>query len=238
MPNLGCPFSPPAAITCTLSLYADYLINSPRQTAATGLSRRLGGTVSHDQVTRWFSSSYPDSEQVRAPAKPPIRRAEQQRPGNKFVVFIVADSILKKAHTDPSALICTHCGRSQGRFVSGLSFGRLRYQPGALALPMAVEFIKKTKAVGNPITQKINAKSNYIQNEYLRTILRVAQQPVAYRYLLADRWYASAENLNAVLDRSHHFFMALESSRTAARSEAERAQGPFQAVGTLAFSVE
>ena len=225
-------------MTCTLDLYTDYLISSTGQTSATGLSRLLGGAVSHDQVTRWLSSSYLDSEQVWAQAKPLIRRAEQQRSADEFAVLIVDDSILEKAHTDPSTLICTHWDHSQGRFVKGLNFVSLLYQAGALALPIAVELIEKTEAVVDPKTQKIKARSNYTKNEYLRTMLRVAQQQVAYRYLLADSWYASAENLNAVLDLGHHFVMALESSRTVARSEAERAQGQFQAVDTLAFPDE
>ena len=69
-------------------------------------------------------------------------------------------------------------------------------------------------------------------------MLRVAQQQVTYRYLLADSWYTSAENLNAVLDLGHGFVMALESSRTVARSEADRQQGRFQALDTLVFPDE
>lgn len=202
------------------------------------MSRRLGGAVSHDQVTRWLSGSYLDSTQVWAQAKPLIRRAEQQRPAEEFAVLIVDDSVLEKAHTDPSALICTHWDHGQGRFVKGLNFVSLLYQAGDLALPIAVELIEKTEAVGDAKTQTTKAKSKYPKNEYLRAMLRVAQQQVAYRYLLAGSWYASAENLNAVLALGHHFVVAPESSRTVARSEADRAQGRFQAVGALAFPDE
>ena len=225
-------------MTCTLDLYTDYLISSTGPTSATGLSRLFGGAVSHDQVTRWLSTSYLDSEQVWAHAKPLIRRAEQQRPAEEFAVLIVDDSILEKAHTDPSALICTHWDHSHGRFVKGLNFVSLLYQAGALALPIAVELIEKTEAVVDAKTQQPKAKSKYTKNEYLRAMLRVAQQQVAYRYLLADSWYASAENLNAVLDLGHGFVMALESSRTVARSEADRQQGRFQALDTLVFPDE
>lgn len=225
-------------MTCTLDLYTDYLISSTGPTSATGLSRLFGGAVSHDQVTRWLSTSYLDSEQVWAHAKPLIRRAEQQRPAEEFAVLIVDDSILEKAHTDPSALICTHWDHSLGRFVKGLNFVSLLYQAGALALPIAVELIEKTEAVWDAKAQKNKAKSKYTKNEYLRAMLRVAQQQVAYRYLLADSWYASAENLNAVLDLGHGFVMALESSRTVALSEAARAAGQFHAVDTLAFPDE
>lgn len=225
-------------MTCTLDLYTDYLISSTGQTSATGLSRLLGGAVSHDQVTRWLSTSYLDSDQVWALAKPLIRRAEQQGGADEFAVLIVDDSILEKAHTDPSALICTHWDHSQGRFVKGLNFVSLLYQAGELALPIAVELVEKTETFWDAKARKAKAKSKYTKNEYLRAMLRVAQQQVAYRYLLADSWYASAENLNAVLALGHHFLMALESSRTVALSEAARAAGQFQAVDTLVFPDE
>ncbi|WP_141764570.1 transposase, partial [Hymenobacter glacialis] len=130
-------------MSCTLDLYTDYLISSTGQTSATGLSRLLDGAVSHDQVTRWLSSSYLDSEQVWKQAKPVIRAAEQQRADDDFAVLLVDDSILEKAHTDPSALICTHWDHSKGRFVKGLNFVSLLYQAGELALPIAVELIEK-----------------------------------------------------------------------------------------------
>ena len=44
--------------------------------------------------------------------------------------------------------------------------------------------------------------------------------------------------MNAVLDLGHDFVMALESSRTVALSEAELAQGRFQAVDALLFPDE
>lgn len=225
-------------MTCTLDLYTDYLISSTGQTSATGLSRLLAGAVSHDQVTRWLSGSYLDSEQVWGQANPLIRQAERQRPADEFAVLIVDDSVLEKAHTDPSALICTHWDHSQGRFVKGLNFVSLLYQAGELALPIAVELLEKTEAVLDPKTQKTTAKSKFTKNEYLRAMLRVAQQQVAYRYLLADSWYASAENMNAVLKLGHDFVLALESSRTVALSAAGRGQGQFQALDTLAFPDE
>jgi len=71
-------------------------------------------------------------------------------------------------------------------------------------------------------------------------MLRVAlpgwpQQQVAYRYLLADSWYASAENMTLVRALGHHFVFALESSRTVALSAAARAAGHFQPVQSLVF---
>jgi len=39
-------------MVCTLDLYTDYLLSSTGPTTATGLSRLLDGTLSHDHVTR------------------------------------------------------------------------------------------------------------------------------------------------------------------------------------------
>jgi len=182
--------------------------------------------------------SYLDSARVWAPAKPLIRRAERQRPPDEFAVLIVDDSILEKAHTDPSALICTHWDHGQQRFVKGLNFVGLLDQAGGLALPIAVEFIEKTEAVRDAKARQTKTKSKYAKNECLRAVPRVAQHQAAYRYLLADSWHASAENMNAVRKRGQVFVRALESSRTVALSEAARAQGRFQALDALAFPDE
>lgn len=221
--------------TCTLDLYTDYLLSSTGPTTATGLSRLVDGALSHDHITRWLSSTTWGSADIWRQAKPLIRQAEAQRKDEEFAVLIVDDSILEKAHTDANELICTHWDHSQQRYVKGLNFVSLLYQAGELALPLAVELVRKTVPVYQPKTQKTSYQSAFTKNEYLQQLLRVAQQQVSYRYLLADSWYASAENMNLVRALGHHFLFALESSRTVALSEAGRAQGQFQAMQSLAF---
>jgi hypothetical protein len=48
--------------------------------------------------------------------------------------------------------------------------------------------------------------------------------------VLADSWYASAENINHLIGLNHHCIFALEASRTVALSEKERKQGKFQSL--------
>lgn len=225
-------------LTCTLDLYTDYLLSSTGPTTATGLSRLLDGALSHDHITRWLSRARWGSADLWRQAKPLIRQAEAQRPAKDFAVLIVDDSILEKAHTDANELICTHWDHSQQRFVKGLNFVSLLYQAGEVALPIAAELVQKTVPVYNPKTQQTSYQSAFTKNEYVQQMLRVAQQQVAYGYLLADSWYASAENMTLVRRLGHHFVFALASSRTVALSEAGRAAGQFQAVQTLAFPDE
>ena len=222
-------------MACTLDLYTDYLISSTGQTSATGLSRLFDGQLSHDQVTRWLSRVHLDSRQVWGHAKPLIRQAERALEAGDFAVLVVDDSILEKAHTDANALLSTHYDHSLGRYVKGLNFVSLLYVAGSLAVPIAVELVEKTQTVTDATTQKVSQKSPLTKNEMLRAMLRVAQQQVAYRYLLADSWYASAENMNQVRELGHDFIFALPTSRTVALSEVGRGNGQFQALDTLVF---
>ena len=64
---------------CNLNIYTDYLISSTGQTSATGLSRLYEGQISHDQVTRFLSTSYFDSKDIWLQSKPLIREAEASR---------------------------------------------------------------------------------------------------------------------------------------------------------------
>jgi len=222
-------------MTCTLDIYTDYLISSTGQTSATGLSRLYDGAISHDQVTRLLTNSYLESKDLWTHSKPLIRAAQQQQSADDFAVLIIDDSILEKAHTDANAMITIHWDHSEQRYVQGLNFLSLLYQLGPLSLPIAAVLIEKTLAEYNAKRGKYEFKSPFTKNEYLRQMLTLAQQQVQYGYLLADSWYASAENMNFVLSLNRHFLFALESSRTLALSQEDRTAGKFQALESITF---
>jgi hypothetical protein len=220
---------------CSVDIYTDYLISSTGQVSATGLSRLYDGTISHDQVTRLLAKEHLDSTDLWSKAKPLIGRAEQARNPEAFAVLIVDDTIIEKPHTAESALITTYWDHSQKRYVKGVNLLTLLYQLNELALPISGQLIEKTQPQMDQNTQKPKFKSEYTKNEYLQQMLRVAQQQVDYKYLLADSWYASKENIHCVLGLKHQFIFALECSRTVALSEQDRSQGKFQRVDTLVF---
>ena len=166
-------------MTCTLDLYTDYLLSSTGPTTATGLSRRLDGALSHDHVTRWLSQGNYGPAEVWRQARPLIQQAEARRSAEEVVVLIVDDSVLEKAHPDANELICTHWDHRQQRYVKGLNFVSLLYQAGELALPIAVELVRKPVPAYQPKTQKTSYQSPFTKNEYLQQMLRVAQQQVA-----------------------------------------------------------
>jgi hypothetical protein len=216
-------------------MYTDYLISSTGPTTASGLSKVYDGAISHDQVTRLLTNSYLDSKDLWLKSKPLIRAAEQGKGIDDFAVLIVDDCILEKAHTDQNAMISTYYDHREQRYVNGLNFVSLLYQLNTLSLPIAVTLMEKTITEWDTKTNQYKTRSEFTKNEYLRQMLPTAQQQVDYRYLLADSWYSSAENMTFVIGLNHHFIFALESSRTLALSEQDGKQGHFQRLDTLAF---
>ncbi len=167
-------------------------------------------------------------------AKPLIRQQEQTKK-EQIAVLIVDDSISEKPHTDENAMVCIYWDHSKSRYVKGINFLSLLYQAETLSLPIAAQIIEKTVADIDPKTDKTKFKSPTTKNEHLRAMLKVAQHQVDYKYLLADTWYASADNMNAVLTLKHDFIFALESSRTVALNETDRKAGQFSSLDKLTF---
>ena len=223
------------AMTCTLDVYTDFLISSNGPATATNLSRLHQGAISHDQVTRWLASDYLDSKKVWAHSKPLIHADLVSKTAQDFAVLIVDDSLLEKPHTDPNAMVARYWDHCSNTYLKAINFMSLLYQTSGLCVPIAVQFIEKTEEIFDSKTMNFKFVSAFSKNEYLRKMLAVAQQQVDYEFLLGDTWYSSTENMNYVLGLKHHFIFALETSRTAACSEAERQQGKFVRLDALAF---
>ena len=77
-----------------LDLYSDYLISSFNQTTATGLSKLLDGSVSHDKISRFLAERKYTSKDLWKEVKSTIRQIESDT-----AVLIVDDTIFRKSHT-------------------------------------------------------------------------------------------------------------------------------------------
>lgn len=121
-----------------LELYSDYIISSFGQITATGLSRALEGSVSHDKVTRFLSQKELDSKQLWKLVKPVVRKQEQEDG-----VLIVDDTIEKKHYTTESELICWHHDHQSNRSVKGVNIINYVYSVENATLPVGFDVVKK-----------------------------------------------------------------------------------------------
>src|SRR4028119_2507905 len=204
--------------TRLLDLYTDYLLVSFGATTATGIARLLP-QISHDQVTRFLSQQELTDKDLWKIVKPHLRRVQSEE-----AVLIIDDSVEEKPYTDESELITWHYDHSQGRTVKGINLLSALYFSRDASLPVAFELIQKTVLTTDPKTGKDKWQSPYTKNELARAMIaRVKQKQIPFRYVLADVWFSSAENMVFIKQGAgKEFVLPLKSNRRVALSESDR----------------
>lgn len=216
--------------TQLLDLYSDYLLSSLSQTTATGMSRMLEGEVSHDQVTRLLSGERMDSKQWWRIIKPHLREIEE-----KDGFISIDDSIVEKPYTDENELICWHYDHSKGHTIKGIQFVTALYEGKNVTLPATFRLVTKTEEYIDK-KGKPKRRSTKTKNEHYREMLKqlVHDNQLAFRYVLNDSWFSSAENMRFVkLDLKKEFIMAMQSNRNVALSENDKEDGIYTRLDQL-----
>lgn len=215
-------------------LYTDYLISSFGQTTATGLSRLLDEEVSHDRITRLLGSQRQSAADLWRAVKPLVRQVERDN-----AVLVIDDTIEEKPYTDENDIVCWHFDHAKGRTVKGINLITALYstehQGQALSVPVSFDLVEKTQTYTDEKTGKEKRRSPITKNERVRQMLKACtDNKLSFRFVVADLWYASAENMRYVkLDLAREFIFPLKSNRKVALSLAEKQAGRFQAVQAL-----
>jgi SRSO17 transposase len=212
-----------------LDLYTDYLLCSFGATTATGLSRLLP-EVSHDQVTRFLSQQPLTDKDLWKLIKSAVREVESED-----AVLIIDDSVAEKPYTDESELICWHYDHCAGRMVKGINLLSALYYSQDVSLPVAFELVQKTVLTKDAKTGQDKWVAPQTKNEMARAMIaRTKAKQIAFRYVLADLWFASAENMVFIKHKAgKDFVMPLKSNRRVALSEQERNRGRWKSLSSL-----
>ncbi len=205
-----------------LDIYTDYLLCSTGQTSATRLSALLDNTVSHDSVTRLLSGSDFSSKVLWQTVKPLVR-AHQSADG----CLIFDDTIIEKAHTEESDLIGWHFDHTKGRSVKGINlltaFYVTQQKPGDafLRVPVSYQTILKPEAHCTVWDKKTHRKSPLTKNEMLRESVDTAiTNGLPFKYVLADTWFASADNMAHTASKNKFFVFDMKENRLAVPGDA------------------
>lgn len=195
-------------------LYTDYLQISLGLATATGLSRLMDNSVSHDQVTRMLSNTEFDNKELWINVKAIVRQHETDD-----ACLIFDDSIAHKPYTDENEIICWHYDHCSGTSVKGMNILTMFYHTQkyeqALKVPLAIEIIHKYPMCDLK-TKKEHRKSTVNKNELLRKQIKIAlKNQVKFSFVLADSWYSSAENMRFIHDKKKYFIFDLKSNRKA-----------------------
>lgn len=199
-----------------LDLYTDYLLSSFGSVTATGLSHLLDGSVSHDKVTRLLSGNTFDSKSLWHEVKDLVRKYE-----TPDACLIFDDTIIAKPHMDENELISWHYDHSKNSNVKGINMLTAFYHSAIpqsdenLRVPVSFECIKKTFHYCELSTRKEKRRSPVSKNEMLRNMVLqcIKSQHLMFKYVLADSWFSSCDNLRFIDGLKKYFLMDVKSNR-------------------------
>lgn len=215
-----------------LDLYSDFLICSFSYTTATGMSSMLQGSVSHDQVTRFLSGQEYGSKDLWRLVKPSIRQIETDDG-----CFIVDDTIEEKPYTDENDIVAWHFDHTVNRSVKGVNIVNCAYTNGTETVPLSFEIVRKTEEFIDEKTGKAKRRSPVTKNElFIKMFDQALHNQVKFRYVLADIWFGSTDNMTHVHARKKYFIIPLKDNRLVAWSKQDKLQGHWQAVSALALT--
>lgn len=203
-----------------LDLYSDFLILNDRYATATGLSAMTGQLVSHDKITRFLSEEEFDDRLLWKIVKPHVRKVEQEDG-----VLIGDDSFSEKPHMDENGIVGWYYDHSKGRSIKGINVLSLLYEVGGASIPLSLRIVHKGED-GKPAQGK---------NEMFReAVLQAIRNQVKFRYVLADIWYGSSENMEFIKEtHKKDFIFPLKTNRQVAFSEGQHHRGQYVPISSL-----
>ncbi len=219
--------------TPIFDLYTDYLQTSFSYTTATGLSQLLEGDISHDQVTRFLSKKDYTSKDLWKSIKKEIHKIEDDDG-----VLIFDDTVQEKPHSKENDLICWHFDHTVNRSVKGINLLNCLYSANGASLPVAFELVKKTEEFIDKKTGEKKRKSPETKNEQLRNMLLTCRKnQLKWRYVLADSWFSSSENMKFIhKNLKKKFILALKSNRLVALTKEDKLQDRYMRIDSLDWS--
>ena len=211
-----------------LEIYSDYLLYSTRLTTATGLSELLDGEISHDKITRFLSSETLDEKYLWKKVKKLVRAFE-----GEDACLVIDDTVIEKPFMDENEIISWHYDSKEGKTVKGINLLSAFYNSEkfgqALRVPVGFRIIEKTEEYIDEKSGEQKRRSPVTKNEMMQEMIkRLIQNQVKFRYILADSWFSSAENMRFIAKREKIFIFELKCNRLIAFSEKERNEGLFE----------
>jgi DDE superfamily endonuclease len=221
-------------ISQLMDLYSDYLIVSFGQTSATGMAR-LMPELSHDQVTRFLAGKEFDNKDLWKIVKPQVRQIQCDD-----AVLIFDDSIEEKHYSDESELICWHWDHTVNRNVKGINLLSGLYYSKGVSLPISLHFVLKTERVTDKKTGKEKWASPISKNEVMRQMITsTIERQIPFRYILADSWFSSDENMEFIkLKAKKDFIIPLKENRNIYFESASKNKRDAMKITDLEFKTD
>jgi hypothetical protein len=167
--------------------------------------------------------------------KPLVRKHQSQE-----ACLIFDDTLIEKAHMDENELICWHWDHGKQVNVKGVNLLTAFYvssqhaQAEPIRIPVSYLLVLKTLLFCDIRTRKVRHQSPVTKNEMMQQMIEQAiANQLQFGYILADTWFASADNMRFIDRKKKHFIFDLKDNRLAALSEQDRNRGEWTRIDQL-----
>ncbi|MHA6249029.1 IS701 family transposase [Pontibacter sp. CAU 1760] len=190
------------------SHYIAYLLSEPRKVSCVKASEVL--EVSHDEINRFLLSSHFTGKE--------LFEAVKQGLCLEGGVLSVDDSVLDKPFTDPATTELV------GYFYSG------RHHRVVKGISLITLFYTDTCGVGLPVNFRIyRHREGKTKHDYFQQMVKECWQwGLRPKWVSADSWYASVENLKFLRNQEVGFLVGLEANRIVSTTP-----GRYEQVGRI-----
>jgi hypothetical protein len=194
------------------------------------LSELLDDEISHDKITRFLSSEKFNEKTLWKKIKKLVRAFEER---NACLIF--DDTIIEKPYMDENEIICWHFDSKEGKAVKGINLLSAFYsceKAGQIVrLPIGYRIIAKTEEYIEEKSGVTKRRSPVTKNEMMQEMIkRNIQNEVDFKYILADSWYSSSENMRFIEKKKKKFIFELKDNRKIAIGVKERNASAFERV--------
>jgi transposase len=184
--------------------------------------------ISHDAITRFLSEEVKDSKALWLKVKKLVRQYE-----NEEACIVFDDTVIEKQYMDENDIICWHWDHQEGRSVKGINlltaFYVTVYEGKMIRIPIGYEIIAKTEKYFDEKENKEKRRSPKTKNEMMCEMISTQiKNRVQFRYVLADSWFSSVENMKFINKKNKTFIFEMKENRMAATSEADKKEGRFE----------
>lgn len=208
-------------------VYSDYLIVNQGHCHCTSLGAEVG--LKHDKLSYMLRSEHLDSKWLWRFGKSLVRSIE-----SADGILVIDDTVEEKAHSRESMYNCPHWDHSKNRLIKGLNQVTALYHNKDISVPVGFRLVTKSEKIIDAKTQKEKRISSVSKQEYFRDLVSDAVNNwLLIKYIVADKWYSSCENMNFIHKKALKFVLPLKNNRKVALSLADKKNGVYQAVSDV-----
>lgn len=176
-----------------LETYSNFLIASTKSAHSTDLQKITDSEFSKDSVYRFLSSGQFCEKNYWLSIRKTLRSVEDS---NACISF--DDTIVHKPHSQTNEVIEYYWDHTINKSVKGINILSCTYQTKDISLPLNYRVIRKNKTVTDENGES-KRKAEFTKNQSMRAMLKTAKvNKIKYRYVLADSWYTTNENLKYI----------------------------------------